>query len=154
MKILQVITSLQTGGAETLVCQMIPRFRAMGHQVDLCLFNGMETPLLAQLRKHGDVKVHVLGHSYYNPWYVVKLARIMRGYDVIHTHNSSPQLFVAIANLVNHKRIVTTEHNTHNRKRDMPLFSLIDKWMYRQYDSIICISGIAETKLRTYLRLT
>ena len=133
------------------MCQMIPRFRAMGHQVDLCLFNGMETPLLAKLRKHGDVKVYVLGHSYYNPWYVVKLARIMRGYDVIHTHNSSPQLFVAIANLFCNKKLVTTEHSTNNRKREHPVFSFVDKWMYRQYNSVVCISGIAENKLKEYL---
>ena len=123
----------------------------MGHQVDLCLFNGMETPLLAKLRKHGDVKVYVLGHSYYNPWYVVKLARIMRGYDVIHTHNSSPQLFVAIANLFCNKKLVTTEHSTNNRKREHPVFSFVDKWMYRQYNSVVCISGIAENKLKEYL---
>ena len=152
MKILQVITSLQTGGAEALVCQMIPRFRAMGHQVDLCLFNGMETPLLEQLRKHKDLRVHILGHSYYNPWYIVKLARIMRDYDVIHTHNSSPQLFVAIANLFCRKKLVTTEHSTNNRKREHPMFSFVDKWMYRQYNSVVCISGIAEDKLREYLR--
>jgi len=152
MKILQVITSLQTGGAETLVCQMIPRFRAMGHQVDLCLFNGLDTPLLEQLRKNEDVKVYFLGHSYYNPWYIVKLARIMRDYDVIHTHNSSPQLFVAIANLFCHKKLVTTEHSTNNRKREHPMFSFVDKWMYRQYNSVVCISGIAEDKLKEYLR--
>ena len=152
MKILQVITSLQTGGAETLVCQMIPRFRAMGHQVDLCLFNGMETPLLEQLRKHEDVRILVLGRSYYNPWYIVKLASIMRDYDVIHTHNSSPQLFVAIANLFCRKKLVTTEHSTNNRKREHPMFSFVDKWMYRQYNSVVCISGIAEDKLKEYLR--
>ena len=152
MKILQVITSLQTGGAEALVCQMIPRFRAMGHQVDLCLFNGLDTPLLEQLRKNEDVRVHVLGHSYYNPWYIVKLASIMRNYDVIHTHNSSPQLFVAIANLFCRKKLVTTEHSTNNRKREHPMFSFVDKWMYRQYNSVVCISGIAEDKLKEYLR--
>lgn len=152
MKILQVITSLQTGGAEMLVCQMTLRLRELGHQVDVCVFNGVETQLLGQLREHKDVKVHVLGHSYYNPWYIVKLARIMKDYDVIHTHNSSPQLFVAIANLFCHKKLVTTEHNTHNRKRDSLLLSLIDKWMYRRYDSIVCISDIAEAKLRAYLK--
>lgn len=33
MKILHVITSLQTGGAETLVVNLMPRFRALGHEV-------------------------------------------------------------------------------------------------------------------------
>lgn len=135
------------------MCQMIPRFRAIGHQVDLCLFNGVETPLLEQLRKHEDVRIHVLGRSYYNPWYIVKLARIMRDYDVIHTHNSSPQLFVAIANLFCRKKLVTTEHSTNNRKREQGgILRLADRWMYRQYNSVVCISDIAEEKLKEYLR--
>ena len=33
MKILHVITSLQTGGVETLVVNLMPRFRALGHEV-------------------------------------------------------------------------------------------------------------------------
>ena len=33
MKILHVITSLLTGGAEVLVVNLMPRFRALGHQV-------------------------------------------------------------------------------------------------------------------------
>ena len=35
MRILHVITSLQTGGAETLVVNLMPRFRALGHAVSL-----------------------------------------------------------------------------------------------------------------------
>ena len=33
MKILHVITSLLTGGAEVLVVNLMPRFRVLGHQV-------------------------------------------------------------------------------------------------------------------------
>ena len=33
MKVLHVITSLLTGGAEVLVVNLMPRFRALGHEV-------------------------------------------------------------------------------------------------------------------------
>ena len=73
-------------------------------------------------------------------------------YDIVHTHNSSPQLFAAIANIFCRKKLVTTEHNTNNRKREKGgIFRLVDKWMYRRYDDVICISEIAEKKLREYL---
>ena len=154
MKILQVITSLQTGGAEMLVYQMTLRLRELGHQVDVCVFNGIETQLLGLLREHRGVKVHVLGYSYYNPLYIVKLWHIMRKYDIVHTHNSSPQLFAAIANMLCRKQLVTTEHSTNNRKREKGgLLRMADKWMYRQYDSVVCISEIAEKKLREFLNL-
>ena len=100
MRILQVITSLLTGGAETLVVNLVPRLRAMGHEVDVCVFNGVETPLMERLRKENQgIKIWKLGHSFYNPLFILKLARIMRKYDIVHTHNSSPQLYVALASV-------------------------------------------------------
>lgn len=152
MKILQVITSLQTGGAETLVVNLIPRLRAKGHEVDVCVFNGVETPLMKRLRKENPgIRIWKLGHGYYNPLHILKLTRLMRKYDIVHTHNSSPQLFVAIASLLTRSHICTTEHNTSNRKRKIKLFKPIDAWMYHRYKHIICISTIAEKLLREYL---
>ena len=152
MKILQVITSLQTGGAETLVVNLIPRLRAKGHEVDVCVFNGVETPLMKRLRKENPgIRIWKLGHGYYNPLYILKLTRLMRKYDIVHTHNSSPQLFVAIASLVCSVELCSTEHTTSNRKRGWKWYAPIESWMYGRYDHIICISAIAEQKLREYM---
>ena len=152
MKILHVITSLQTGGAETLVVNLMPRFVALGHEVGVVVFNGQRTPLMERLeRECPQCRIYRLGHSFYSPAYIFQLARIMRHYDVVHTHNSSPQLFAAIANIVCRKRLVTTEHNTNNRKRSNRLLRLLDKWMYPRHEKVICISEIAERKLREYL---
>ncbi len=152
MKILQVITSLAMGGAEKLLVEMIPRLRAMGHTVDLAVFNGEETPLMEKLRAENPaVKIFKLGHGYYNPLYILKLGRIMHRYDVVHTHNSSPQLFAAIAKVLCSVELVSTEHNTSNRKRAWKWYAPIESWMYGQYDHVICISEIAEQKLREYM---
>lgn len=152
MKILQVITSLLTGGAETLVVNLVPRLRAMGHEVDVCVFNGVETPLMERLRKENQgIKIWKLGHSFYNPLFILKLARIMRKYDIVHTHNSSPQLYVALASVLCSVELCSTEHNTSNRKRSWKWYAPIESWMYGRYDHIICISDIAEKKLREYM---
>lgn len=153
MRLLYITTSLQTGGAETLIVNLMPRFKALGYEVGVVVFNGERTALMERLEKEcPECKIYCLGHSYYNPWYIVKLIRIMRHYDIIHTHNSSPQLFAAIANIFCRKKLVTTEHSTNNRKREKGgIFRLVDKWMYRRYDDVICISEIAEKKLRDYL---
>ncbi len=153
MKVLHVITSLQTGGAETLVVNLMPRFKALGHEVGVVVFNGEHTALMERLeRECPQCKIYRLGTSYYNPWYIVKLIQIMRKYDVVHTHNSSPQLFAVIANVFCRKKLVTTEHSTNNRKRERGgWLRMLDKWMYRRYDKVICISEIAEEKLRGYL---
>ncbi len=155
MRILHIITSLQTGGAEALVVNLMPRFRDMGYEVGVVVFHGEDTPLMDRLQKEcPECKIYKMGTSYYNPWYIVKLIPIIRQYDVVHTHNSSPQLFAAIANIFCGKKLVTTEHNTNNRKREKGgIFRLVDKWMYKHYLKTICISEIAEEKLREYLNL-
>ena len=152
MRILQVITSLDMGGAETLVVNLIPRLQALGNTVDLCIFNGKETPLTHRLKKESpQTKIYALGNGVYNPLYIFKLVKIMKNYDIVHTHNSSPQLFVAIASLFNSPKLVSTEHNTSNRKRNWKWYRPIESWMYSRYNHIICISKIAEEKLREYM---
>ena len=152
MRILQVITSLDMGGAETLVVNLIPRLQALGHTADLCVFDGAETPLTQRLRKESPkIKIYALGKGVYNPLYIFKLTKIMKSYDIVHTHNSSPQLFVAIASLFCRVKLVSTEHNTSNRKRNWKWYRPIESWMYGRYNHIICISKIAEEKLREYM---
>ena len=154
MKILHVITSLQTGGAEMLVANLMPRFRALGHEVGVVVFNAKRTSLMDRLeRECPDCRIYKLGKSYYHPWYIVRLAKIMRGYDVVHTHNTSPQLFAAIASKVLCSVVlVTTEHNTSNRRRHWKWYPRwIDRWMYDQYRQVICISRQAEENLRAFI---
>lgn len=152
MKILQVITNLLSGGAETLVVNLVPRLRALGNEVDVCVFDGRETPLMQRLRdENPGIKIWKLGHGVYNPLFILKLIPIMQRYDIVHTHNSSPQLFVALASLCCHCRIFTTEHNTSNRKRQWKWYAPIESWMYGRYEHVICISEIAEEKLREYM---
>ena len=152
MRILQVVTSLEMGGAEMLIVNMIPRLQSLGHTVDLCVFNGVETPLMQRLRRGSpQTKIYALGRGVYNPLYILKLIKIMRGYDIVHTHNSSPQLFAAVAKVLCSVELVSTEHTTSNRKRDWKWYAPIESWMYGQYAHVACISKVAEKKLREYI---
>ena len=152
MRILHVITSLQTGGAEKLMVDLLPRLKEYGHEVELCVFDGIQTPFYEQIEAAG-VRVHPLsiGENVYNPWHIVRLYRLMKGFDIVHTHNTSPQLFAAIANIFRKKILVTTEHNTTNRRRDKWYLKPGDLWMYRQYKKIICISDQAHENLVKYI---
>ena len=152
MRILQVITSLHTGGAEKLVVDITRILRTRGHVVDVVVFDGADTPFMQRLRETG-CKVYSLSNcgSVYSLSYIFKLRKIIKNYDVVHTHNTSPQFFVALANLSSNCIIVTTEHNTTNRRRNNPLWKPVDKWMYNRYRKIICISDQAEENLKKYL---
>lgn len=154
MKILQVITSLYTGGAEKLIVDIVPRLQELGNEVDVCLFDGMNTPFREQLEAHGcRIYSFSYGGQVYNPLYIPKLWKLMRKYDIVHTHTTAPQFFAAVASKVLCPAVlVTTEHNTSNRRRDWKWYPLsIERWMYRQYQKVINISDQAEENLRLYL---
>lgn len=152
MRILQVITSMRSGGAEKLITLIVPRMIAAGHDVEVALFDGVDTHLKQALADSG-VKVHSLsiGGSVYNPLLIGRLRRLAKGFDIVHTHNTSPQLFAALGTVGLNVQLVTTEHNTNNRRRHIPGFTVIDRWMYGRYNHIICISDKAESYLRDYL---
>lgn len=153
MRILQVITSLRTGGAEKLMIDLIPKLKTLGIDTELLLFDGIETPFYKDAKALG-IKVHSLeeGGSVYSIKKLFKLIPYMKRYDIIHTHNTAPQLFSAIGSIFNPNiKLVTTEHNTTNRRRKLFGFKILDRWMYNKYKHIICISYKAEENLQKYL---
>ena len=152
MRILHVITSMSTGGAEKLVSEIVPLLRDKGHEVDVCLFDGAEAAF-KQVLKDAHVAIFSLGENcnVYNPVFILKLFKLMRHYDVVHTHNTAPQLFAAIGSVLCSVVLVTTEHNTSNRRRDWKWYALIDKWMYSRYKKVICISDSTEANLREFI---
>lgn len=156
MRVLHVITSLRVGGAEKLMVELLPAFNEKGIGADILLFNGEDTFLKKRLTAKNVKIIQLTKDStfYYNPFYIIKLVKIIRNYDIIHTHNTAPQLFCALVNVFCRKLLITTEHSTYNRRRNNKLFCLLDKWMYNKYENIICISIGVESKLREYLSRT
>lgn len=150
MKVLHVITSMVTAGAEHLLVDLLPALRDQGNEVELALFDGTDFPFLREIKERG-ITVHSFGlnHNVYSPKNIIKLVPFMKRYDIVHTHNTAPQLFAAIAKVLSLSRVhlVTTEHNTHNRRRGKWYLRPVDQWMYRRYAEIICISDQAESNL-------
>lgn len=154
MKILQVIASLRTGGAEKLIVDMVPKYREYGLDVDVLLFDGTETPFKRQLENAG-VKVYSLGcgGSVYNPLYIPRLLSYLRRYDIVHTHTTAPQLFAAVGSVLCSVVLCTTEHNTSNRRRRLTYYRPIDKWMYSRYKEVISISKAATEELARHVEI-
>jgi len=161
MRILHVITMLDVGGAERLIADLLPILREKGHQVDLLLFNGVETTLkeavsqkdipLFELTRGKDVYHYFW--DVYNPSHIIKLRRYLKKYDIIHTHNTACQLYVPLARMIFGLSVplVTTEHSPSNRRRTKWWFKPIDKWMYNQYNSVICIADKTRKNLEDYI---
>jgi len=154
MRILHIITSLRTGGAEHLMVNLLPRLRDLGNEVELLLFDGTRTPFYEQLEATG-IPIHqlTLGGNVYNPLNIFRLMRYIRGFDIIHTHNTACQLFAPIARIFSNSKVklFTTEHNTTNRRRGNKALRPLDKWMYNRYERIVCISDKAQVNLEQHI---
>lgn len=154
MRILHVITSLRTGGAEHLMVDLLPRLRDLGHEVELLLFDGVKTAFYDQLQQKG-ITIHSLGKggNVYRIRNIFKLMRFIGKYDIIHTHNTACQLFVPIAKALSHSnvKLVTTEHSATNRRRGKWYLKPIEKWLYNRYSYIICISDQPAENLRKHI---
>jgi len=153
MRILHVITSLRAGGAEKLMVELLPCLKDKGFDVELLLFDGIETPFRRELEAKG-IKVFDfgIGGSVYSPMRLMKLIPILKKYDIVHTHNTAPQLFAAIGSMLRSVNLCTTEHNTSNRRRAWKWFAPVDHWMYSRYRKIICISDKTEENLLASLK--
>lgn len=152
MRILHVITSLRTGGAEKLMVDLLPRLRELGNNVELLVFDGTRTPFYEELESKGITIHHLqIGGNVYNPLNITRLFPYLNKFDIIHTHNTAPQMYVALCRICCKCKIINTEHSTSNRRRKWQWFKYIDRWMYNQYDKVICISEIAEKSVRDYI---
>ena len=152
MKILHIITSLRTGGAERLVAELAQRHQADGDEVEVLLFDGTRTPLVDELEK-GGIPVHALGKGFAamsNPLLLPALARFLRKhpFDFVHTHNTSCQILTAMVPALTR---VTTEHGTMNRRRNWRWFKPIDRWMYGRYKKIVCVGEETRKTLSDWL---
>ena len=154
MKILHVITSLTTGGAEHLMVDLLPQLRDLGNEVELLVFDGTRTPFYEQLEQK-DITIHSLGigGNVYNPLNMFKLTKYIGRYDIIHTHNTACQFFAPMAKMLRLSRtkLVTTEHNATNRRRGKWYLKPIDRWMYAHYNHIICIADQTYDNLVNYI---
>ena len=154
MKILHVINSLEIGGAEKLIVDLVPRLSSLENKVDVLLLNGIDTPLKQILYSE---EIHIIslgiGINIYNPLLSIKLIKFITKYDIVHVHIFPSQYWVVIAKVISLSKVklITTEHSTYNRRRSFFPFKYFDRFIYNQYSKIICISDRVKNNLSAHL---
>ena len=155
MKILQVINTLAMGGAEKLISEIVPRLCNMGHEVDVLVFDGTETPFMQDLKNTG-IKVISLGdgtRSAYSITNLVKMIPVVHRYDIVHSHTTPAQLYTMLSKVIGcpSVKIVTTEHSTNNHRRGKWMYKITDRLMYYFYNRIICIAETSKRNLENQI---
>lgn len=153
MKVLQIINSHceEVGGAERLSVQL--HRGNLQHGVDSHLLCLMKAPASRR-----DKTYSLRFNTPYHPAVLFRLVRFLRqpfwrDVDVIHVHLFPAQPLVALAARLAGSRaaLVTTEHNTFNRRRQLPGARALDALTYRSYRKVACISQGTRAAMQAWL---
>lgn len=145
MKRLAIVNhNLGSGGAEKLIYDMAIELQKREIDFSVILLTSVNCIYGKRLLEKG-IDVIYLSDKWdiYSPKNIFRLIKVLKNYDVIHTHIYSAQLWAALASLyLDKKKIyITTEHSNSNNRRGRVLFKLIDKMMYSRYSNIVCITS-------------
>ena len=158
MKVLHVINSLGTGGAEKLLLDSIPLLNKSGITADVALLDSESYPFRDKLEELNCCEIHILSRrwkSVYNPLFIFKIIPFLYKYDIVHVHLFPAQYFVALAKILSSAKIklIFTEHSTNNRRMVSPILRVLDKVIYIQYRKIVCISSKVKDVLMDKMKL-
>ncbi|MEN5434792.1 glycosyltransferase family 4 protein [Sphingobacterium faecium] len=153
MRILHIVNGLGTGGAEKLIVDIVPLIVNKGNEVDVLLLNRKSTPFLRELKRLKCCKIFFLGCSFYNPLYIFQIIPYLRKYDLVHVHLFPSMYFVALAKFISFSKtkLIFTEHNTSNRRLQNRLLYPLERFIYSQYHTVICITeGVKQALLNRF----
>ena len=157
MRIIHIINSLASGGAEKLIEEFVPVMNDRdGVEVEVLLLTDKKN-VFDHLLKEKRIKIHVVKlKSIYNPLNILYIKKYIDDgkFDIVHSHLFPTQYWVALSKFfIQNKKVkfVTTEHNTNNRRRGKTYFRFLDKFIYSKYDSIISVSERTQINLVEWL---
>lgn len=155
MRILQVINTMATGGAEKLLLGTLPKYADKKISMDVLVLNGTEHPFYSDLKKTHPSQLFSLGKSsVYNPFLVFKIIKYLKKYDIIHVHLFPALYWVAVAKWISFSdvQLIFTEHSTSNRRMNNWFFKKADRFIYSKYTKIICITKEVENQIKKQLQ--
>lgn len=154
MKVLQIITSLNVGGAEKLLIESVPLYQKEGIEMDVLTLKNTKTLFWEKLEKetNGNLK-GLTSNSVYNPLLIFKIIPYLKKYDLIHIHLFPTLYWVVLAKTLSFSKtpMIYTEHSTSNRRRSNLLFKFIDRFIYKRLSKIITIADEVDKEIKKHL---
>lgn len=158
MKILHYLGSPSEGGVASVVYNISKYVVDHGHSVDL--FSRFTVEELGDTSNTFDkLGMRIFSSptsNRFNIQQLLHLRTLMKEYDILHVHQFPQQMWGAFAALIKNSnenpRIITTEHSTWNNRRNHKFLRAFDRWMYAQYDRIVCISPSTTNELKNWLK--
>jgi len=151
MNLVYVIGTLSNGGAEAIVRMLaLESSKKHNFKIKVVVFNSYNGETNINILKNNNIEVIVLSENFtYNPFFIIKLRKILKDADLVHTHLFPAFYFIIFASIRLNIKKVYTEHCTLNRRSKTFFFRSFDKVIYKRYDIIISISSEVTNFLKT-----
>lgn len=152
MRVLHVISSLEIGGAQRLLSDLLPMQRQEEIDVSLLVLKEVDTNFREKIAFAGIPIISMNVQNYRNPFHAVKLRRIMKDYDIVHAHLVHALYLCSLAARGLKLCLVYTEHSTYNNRRGILFLRPIEKWIYSRYQKLISVSLQTQEELQNWLQ--
>lgn len=155
IKVLEVIDSLGSGGAESLLKNFVleaKKNRLLNIEIATLYSNA----IFKKEIENAGISIWDLGLTFkFNLMGVIELIKLIkkRKYNIIHVHLFPADVFAAIASLFLPRNIkwIFSEHGAHNRRRTLKIFKILDNFTYSRYSKIVCVSKQVELVLLNWI---
>lgn len=153
MKVLHVIDTLGSGGAEKLLSDLLPALMEYGVKPDVYVLSNDNNLYVDILEKRGIKVIISKRNSLYNFLHIKDILKLSNQYDILHTHLFHSLYLIGIANMIHSMKsiLIYTEHSTNNKRRTYKFFKFIEKKIYNQYRAIISISNAVSEELQKWI---
>ena len=148
MKILHVIPHIWKGnGAAKLMRDLIEYQIHHGDRVTVIALVAFPPTCEKDLRRLG-CDIFCLNkkknkHTLYNPFYIFRLKRRIKGYDIVHVHLFPALYWVAFAKWLFSidAKLVYSEHSAWSNRQSVKVLKPVEKFVYAQYNAIVGVSS-------------
>ncbi|MDE7381291.1 MAG: glycosyltransferase [Muribaculaceae bacterium] len=153
MKVLHVISAMHHGGAQQMLCDLLPALKCEGIDAELLVFRELHNSLEQRLINDG-IRIHSLNLPERSPAVWKAFRSFMKSHsdiDVVHVHLFPALYQVAISMGRNEIPLVYTEHSVSNGRRLLPWGRGIERWIYGHYSRVIAVSDNVKESLSEWL---
>lgn len=152
MKVLHVISSLEIGGAQRLLSDLLPIQKQQGINISLLVLKSEDNDFSRKISEAGVPIISLNVKSFRNPFLAFKVRNIIKDYDVVHAHLVHALYICSLAARGLKTKLIYTEHSTTNNRRGKVYVRPIEKFVYGRYDKLISISQQTQNALQDWLQ--
>ncbi len=153
IRVVHVITSPEGGGAERIVRELNSQLPQHGMDSRAIYFSNPTGAVLSSRETSLELR------SPRSPLAVPRLRQALRQLVndaagdqlIVHAHLTWPLYYVPLACAGLGVPCVYTEHSTYNKRRDRPWMRPVERWIYRHYEHVVCISEGSKISLAEWL---